>query len=61
LKRRQLLRELVAAGCYQLRHGARHDIYCNPRNGQRAPVPRHTEIKDSLARLIKRQLGLDQD
>ena len=28
---------------------------------RQGPVPRHTEMKDSLARLIKAQLGLDHD
>jgi len=29
-----------------------------PANKKKAPVPRPTEIKDSLCRIIKRQLGL---
>ncbi len=58
MKRRQLIRELVDAGCYLERHGARHDLYRNPRNGRKVPVPRHSEIKDSLCDLIRRQLGL---
>lgn len=57
MKRRQLIRELEQAGCRLHRHGARHDIYANPANHQKAPVPRHQEIKESLCRLIKRQLG----
>ncbi len=58
MKRRELIRELEAAGCVLLRHGRRHDLYRNPVNGQQAPVPRHTEIADSLCALIRRQLGL---
>ena len=58
MKRRDLIRELVAEGCYLKRHGKRHDIYINPKNGRKAPVPRHPEIKESLCELIKRQLGL---
>jgi mRNA interferase HicA len=58
VKRRDLVRELVQAGCYLKRHGQRHDIYANAQNGRQAPVPRHNEIKDSLAALIKMQLGL---
>ena len=58
MKRRELVRELVRAGCYLVRHGSRHDVYCNPANGRRAPVPRHTEIKESLCALIRTQLGL---
>jgi hypothetical protein len=59
VKRREFLRELVAAGCYLKRHGKRHDLYVNPKNGRKAPVPRHKELKDSLCRLIRAQLGLD--
>jgi predicted RNA binding protein YcfA (HicA-like mRNA interferase family) len=58
VKRSEFVRELTQAGCQLLRHGSRHDIYANPANGKRAPVPRHTEIKNSLCRLIRRQLGL---
>ncbi|MGD8720047.1 MAG: type II toxin-antitoxin system HicA family toxin [Candidatus Zixiibacteriota bacterium] len=58
MKRRALIKELTAAGCVIHRHGKKHDIYRNPDNGRRAPVPRHTEIADSLCRLIKKQLGI---
>jgi len=58
VKRRAFLRELRRAGCTLKRHGKRHDLYFNPENGRVAPVPRHTEIKDSLCSLIRVQLGL---
>lgn len=58
MKRRDFIRELVRAGCYLKRHGKKHNIYVNPVNGQKAPVPRHSEIKDSLCELIRKQLGL---
>ncbi len=54
-----LIRQLVRSGCHLKRHGSRHDIYINPQNGKKAPIPRHTEIKDSLCKLIRKQLGLD--
>jgi len=56
LKRSALVKELVKSGCYLKRHGSKHDIYANPRNGKQAPVPRHIEIKESLVRMIKKQL-----
>lgn len=59
MKRTALVRELTDAGCRLERHGKRHDIYLNPSNGRKAPVPRHTEIADTLCRLIKKQLGAD--
>jgi mRNA interferase HicA len=58
MKRQAFLRELEQAGCRLHRHGGRHDIYLNTANGRKAPVPRHAEIKDSLCRLIQKQLGL---
>ena len=41
MKVSQLTAELRKAGCFLLRHGARHDIWMNPANGGKAPVPRH--------------------
>ena len=58
MKRKDFIRELEKAGCKLHRHGGRHDIYLNPTNGNKAPIPRHKEIKDSLCRLIRKQLGL---
>ena len=58
MKRREFIRELVAAGCHLKRPGKRHDLYANPFTGRSAPVPRHTEIKNTLCDLIRKQLGL---
>ncbi|HHT9126042.1 MAG TPA: type II toxin-antitoxin system HicA family toxin [Candidatus Brocadiia bacterium] len=58
MKRREFIRELVDTGCYLKRHGKKHDIYVNPRTGKKAPVPRHSEIRDSLCELIRKQLAL---
>jgi len=58
LKREVFLKELTNAGCYLKRHGKRHDIYLNPKAGKKAPVPRHSEIKDTLCALIRKQLGI---
>ncbi|WP_299490739.1 type II toxin-antitoxin system HicA family toxin [Acaryochloris sp. IP29b_bin.137] len=58
MKRKEFIRELEKSGCVLHRHGSRHDIYLNPTTGQKSPVPHHTEIKNSLCRLIRKQLGL---
>lgn len=58
MKRGAFIRELVKAGCYLKRSGAKHDIYANPRTGRQAPVPRHREIKDGLCALIRKQLDV---
>jgi hypothetical protein len=58
MKRGNFIRELIAAGCYLKRHGNKHDIYINPANGKQTPIPRHSEIKESLCQLIRKQLGI---
>jgi predicted RNA binding protein YcfA (HicA-like mRNA interferase family) len=58
VKRKALIKDLTKSGCHLKRHGSRHDIYANPKTGRQAPVPRHPEVKDSLVRLIKKQLGI---
>ena len=58
MKRNELLRFLMQHGCILHRHGARHDIYINPVNGKKQPVPRHTEIDDDLVKHILKFLGL---
>ncbi len=60
MKRKDLVKELTIAGCVLLRHGSRHDIYLNPANGQKQPVPRHTEIDEQLAKHIKKYLGISE-
>ncbi|MDO9105131.1 MAG: type II toxin-antitoxin system HicA family toxin [Methylovulum sp.] len=54
------MRLLVANGCILHRHGGRHDIYAN-QVGAKSPVPRHAEIKDSLVRIILKQLNITLD
>ena len=58
MKRTELLRKLSEYGCYLKRHGSKHDIYINPRNGKKTPIPRHSEIKNDLCEIIYKQLGL---
>jgi len=40
------------------RRGGGHDIFLNPANGRKAPVPRHKEIKETLVAQIRKQLGI---
>jgi len=58
MKRKEFLGFLERQDCYLLRHGSRHDIYINPINGRKQPVPRHPEIDDQLVRHIKKHLAL---
>jgi mRNA interferase HicA len=58
MKRKEFIKEIESAGCLLERNGARHDIYINPLNGKKQPVPRHTEIDDQLAHHIRKYLGI---
>jgi len=56
MKRADLIRKLEDSGCLLVRHGGKHDWYRNPKTGVSQPVPRHREIKESLAAHIMRKL-----
>jgi mRNA interferase HicA len=60
MKRKEFIRQLVHDGCVLLRSGSRHDIWLNPRTGQKQPVPRHSEIENDLAKHIRKYLGLER-
>ena len=57
MKRRDVVAELERAGCALLRHGAKDDIYHQPRTGRSEPVPRHREINEFLAKKILKSLA----
>ncbi|MGE5581743.1 MAG: type II toxin-antitoxin system HicA family toxin [Bacillota bacterium] len=56
MKRIDLIRKLEQTGCILIRHGGRHDWYQNPTTKMSQPVPRHREIKESLASHILKML-----
>jgi predicted RNA binding protein YcfA (HicA-like mRNA interferase family) len=56
MKRIDLIRAIDNMGCVFIRHGGRHDWYQNPETKISQPVPRHNEIKDSLAKHILKML-----
>jgi mRNA interferase HicA len=60
MKRRDLIRYLEQHECVKEREGAKHTIDRNPASGQVAPVPRHREVKEGLARKICKELGIPQ-
>lgn len=57
-KRRDLVRELEQAGYVQIKSGstANHDKF--RRGNVSIAVPRHAEIKDRMANIIRKQAGL---
>jgi len=56
MKRRDLERRLRIAGCYLKREGKSHSLWINPKNGVIEAVPRHSEIKEPLAKKILKNL-----
>lgn len=56
MKRRDLVKLLERNGWWLQRNGANHDIYTNGTSFE--PIPRHTEIKETLAKSIIRRQGL---
>ncbi len=52
------IKKLIRKGCYLKRRGSKHDEYKNAKNGKIAPIPRHSEVKESLCQLIRKQLGI---
>ena len=58
MKRSSLLKHLRRNGCILKREGASHSLWINPSNGMVEAVPRHSEIKNNLARKICRGLRI---
>lgn len=56
MKRRDLIGLLEKNGWYMKRNGGNHDLYTNGIDVE--PIPRHTEIKERLAKDIIKRLGL---
>jgi len=59
MKRTELLKYLRSRGCELLREGAKHSWWYNPELNRRSAIPRHTEIKDILAKKICKDLGVN--
>jgi len=59
MRRRDLERRLRIAGCYLKREGGSHSLWINPKNGVTEAVPRHTEIKEPLAKKILKNLNAE--
>ena len=58
MKRLDLLRYLRASSCVLDREGVNHSIFRNPANGLCTAIPRHREVKDTVAKTICDPLGI---
>lgn len=59
MKQRDLERKLRIAGCYLKREGSSHSLWINPKTGVTETVPRHTEIKEALAKKILKNMNAE--
>ena len=57
MKKGELLKRIKAQGCIFVKHGKKHDVYKNPRSGVEERVPRHTDINETLANFIIKNLS----
>jgi predicted RNA binding protein YcfA (HicA-like mRNA interferase family) len=57
MKKKDLIKKIKSFGCVFVRHGARHDLYMNPKTGKQQPVPSHEEIDERLAIHIIKNLS----
>jgi mRNA interferase HicA len=58
MKRTALIKHLRRNGCILIREGGNHSWWLNPNKNLRSAIPRHSEIKDLLARKICIDLGV---
>jgi predicted RNA binding protein YcfA (HicA-like mRNA interferase family) len=57
MKRVDLIKTISKNGAEFLRHGGSHDVYLQPKTGKQVAVPRHTEIKEYVAKSIIKNLS----
>ena len=57
MKRKDLIETIESLGCVLIRHGAKHDLYHNPKTGRTQPIPHNREINEFLAKKIIRDLS----
>jgi mRNA interferase HicA len=58
-EKKRIRKRLRIAGCYLKREGSSHSLWINPKTGVIEAIPRHTEIKEPLAKKILKSLNAD--
>jgi predicted RNA binding protein YcfA (HicA-like mRNA interferase family) len=57
MKRGALLKALRKQGCVFVEHCKKHDRYLQPKTGITDQVPRHSDINETLAKQIMKNLS----
>lgn len=60
MKRKELIKYIIDAGCILIREGAKHSIFFNSLIKRSSTIPRHNEINNFLAKKICRDLGIKE-
>ena len=60
MKRIDLIKYLLKAGCIFVRGGGKHSVFLNPVTKRISTIPRHNEINKFLAKKICRDLGVEE-
>ena len=58
MKRIDLIRHILKAGCVFVREGGNHSVFYNPLYRRTSIVPSHSEVNDFLAKKICKDLGI---
>ena len=58
MKRDDLLRHLRKYGCELLREGGSHSIWWHPETKRKSSVPRHRELRETIAKKICKDLDI---
>lgn len=60
MKRKEFLKYLNTKGCVLVREGGKHSWWINPAQNKRSAVPRHSEIRDNLAKKSAKTWGFQR-
>ncbi|MDR1973452.1 MAG: type II toxin-antitoxin system HicA family toxin [Bacteroidales bacterium] len=58
MKTEELKRKLRRGGCYFVRQGSNHEVWFSPITNAIFTVPRHTDTKPNLVKVISKQSGV---
>ena len=60
----EILKRIIReTDCYMIREGKKHEIWYNPKTGEKFPIPRHRshELKKATANSILKSAGIKND
>ena len=58
MKRNKFIEYLEQNSCLLVREGSRHSLYKNTSTGEISTLPKHSDIKENLCRMICKDRGI---